>query len=137
MSYGVQQWFANTSFSRLACEPCPGARPSQATGHGWQASRLNKTLVIAEIGVNHDGSLDRALELVRIASACGADAVKLQIFRAGTLMHGSSSFATYQRAQTQAPDPAAMLRQYELPPAHVRRIVDAIRDRNLIPLATP
>jgi sialic acid synthase SpsE len=134
MVYDLQQLFANTPFSRLAREPCPGARP---TGHGSQSSRLNKTLIIAEIGVNHDGSLDRALDLVRIASTCGADAVKLQIFRADALMHGSSSFATYQRAQSQAPDPAEMLRQYELPPAHVRRVVDAIRERDLIPIATP
>jgi sialic acid synthase SpsE len=36
------------------------------------------TFVIAEIGVNHDGSVQRAIDLVRIAATCGADAVKLQ-----------------------------------------------------------
>ena len=43
------------------------------------------TFVIAEIGVNHDGSLARALELVQIAKDCDADAVKLQIFSAQSL----------------------------------------------------
>src|SRR5690606_10963276 len=47
----------------------------------------NSPLIIAEIGVNHDGSLARAKELVDIAADCGADAVKLQIFSASTLMN--------------------------------------------------
>ena len=44
--------------------------------------RDSPVFVIAEIGVNHDGSVDIALKLVSIARECGADAVKLQIFRA-------------------------------------------------------
>ena len=39
------------------------------------------TLIIAEAGVNHDGKLDQALELVQIASECGADIVKFQMFK--------------------------------------------------------
>jgi N-acetylneuraminate synthase len=41
-----------------------------------------RTFVIAEVGTNHDGSLDKAREMVRIAADCGADAVKFQNFRA-------------------------------------------------------
>ena len=44
------------------------------------------TLIIAEAGVNHDGKLDQALELVQIASECGADIVKFQMFKAENLV---------------------------------------------------
>ncbi|MDB5291885.1 MAG: putative sialic acid synthase [Phycisphaerales bacterium] len=95
------------------------------------------TLVIAEIGVNHDGSLQKALELVRIAAACGADAVKLQIFRAASLMHATAALAAYQQANTNDAHPIDMLRRYELTMLELRRIVREIRELKMIPLATP
>jgi sialic acid synthase SpsE len=64
---------------------------------GRQIGIEEPSLVIAEIGVNHDGSVARALELVEIAARGGADAVKLQIFRAQSLMHPSSSFDLVNR----------------------------------------
>ena len=65
-----------------------------------------RTLVIAEIGVNHDGSASRAIELACVAAACGADAVKLQFFSPRRLMHPSGKFATYQQARVEDGSPA-------------------------------
>jgi sialic acid synthase SpsE len=104
---------------------------------GRRVGSTEPVLVIAEIGVNHDGSVSRALELVDIARRCGADAVKLQLFNATTLMHASSSFATYQKDRVTDTDPASMLRRYELSTPDVERVVHAIRDGGMIPIATP
>src|SRR5271170_3243665 len=94
-------------------------------------------LVIAEIGVNHDGSVARALELVKIAAECGADAVKLQIFSADALLHSSCKLAEYQKRTGSVRDPVEMLRKYELSTADLKTIVDRIRALNLLPIATP
>jgi len=73
------------------------------------------TLVIAEVGVNHNGDLARALELVDAASQAGANVVKFQTFRAAELATGSAPKAEYQRALTDACETQAqMLQRLEL-----------------------
>jgi sialic acid synthase SpsE len=104
---------------------------------GRSIGPTHPVFVIAEIGVNHDGSLRLARELVELAAACGADAVKLQIFTADNLMHASSQFAEYQQARVGDVDAAAMLRRYELDDAQISDLVGLIRKRGLVPIATP
>lgn len=96
-----------------------------------------RVLVIAEIGVNHDGSIDRACELVHRAKQTGADAVKLQIFNAERLVHPSSRFAAYQENRTDAADPRDMLKRYELSDDAFLRIADEVRSEGLLLIATP
>lgn len=96
-----------------------------------------RVLVIAEIGVNHDGSVERAVELVGHAERAGADAVKLQIFRADTLVHRSARFAEYQKSRVAAADPAEMLRQYELSDAALAAIAQAAAAAGLLLISTP
>ena len=95
------------------------------------------TFIIAEIGVNHDGLMARAMELVDVAAECRADAVKLQVFRADHLMHRSGQFANYQAGQCLESDPTEMLRKYELPSHDLKTVVNSIRERGMMPLATP
>lgn len=58
------------------------------------------TFIIAEAGVNHNGSVDIALELIDVAAEAGADAVKFQTFRAGAIISRSARKAPYQIANT-------------------------------------
>ena len=51
--------------------------------------------IVAEIGVNHDGSLDKAIKLIE-AKYCGCDAVKFQSFYAKNLVHKSAKKVEYQ-----------------------------------------
>lgn len=58
------------------------------------------TLIIAEAGVNHNGSLELAFELIDAASDAGADVVKFQTFKAENLVTKSAAKADYQLGTT-------------------------------------
>ena len=56
--------------------------------------------IIAEAGVNHNGSIDLAKKLIDVASASGADAVKFQTFKADNLTTKKAQKAIYQKKNT-------------------------------------
>jgi N-acetylneuraminate synthase len=96
------------------------------------------TLVIAEAGVNHNGSLASALELVDAAAAAGADVVKFQTFRASRLVTASVARAPYQQETTgSAGSQHAMLESLELGEEAFRTIARACKDRGITFMSTP
>ena len=56
-----------------------------------------KTLIIAEAGVNHNGSLSLAKKLIVAAKKCGADIIKFQKFKADNLATKFAKLADYQK----------------------------------------
>ncbi len=58
---------------------------------------MNKALIIAEIGVNHNGDLALAKKMVDVAKDCGADIVKFQTFNADALTSKHAEMAQYQK----------------------------------------
>ena len=63
-----------------------------------------KIIIIAEAGVNHDGKLKQALQLIDEAAKSGADYIKFQTFNASKLVSASAAKAAYQSTNTGKPD---------------------------------
>ena len=76
---------------------------------------MPKTLIIAEAGVNHNGDMALAKQLIDVAADAGADLVKFQTFNADRQVTQAAAKANYQLQQTdQAETQHAMLRRLEL-----------------------
>jgi N,N'-diacetyllegionaminate synthase len=75
----------------------------------------NRTLIIAEAGVNHNGDLARARQLIDAAAKAGADLVKFQTFSADRLVTRTATKAEYQTENTDKKESQhEMLRRLEL-----------------------
>lgn len=94
--------------------------------------------IIAEAGVNHNGDLGLAKQLVEVAARAGADAVKFQTFAADRLVTQSAPQADYQIANTgQVESQYAMLRRLELSPEAHQDLQAHCQALGILFLSTP
>ncbi|HLX79279.1 MAG TPA: N-acetylneuraminate synthase [Burkholderiales bacterium] len=94
--------------------------------------------VIAEAGVNHNGSPELAMRLVDVAAEAGADAIKFQSFRADSLVGRSAPRAEYQkRNQPGEISQHDMLKKLELSEAVQRELNERSRSRGIEFMSSP
>ena len=99
---------------------------------------MNKVFIIAEAGVNHNGSIDLAKKLIDVASESGADAVKFQTFKAQNLVSKSAQKADYQKQTTdQAESQFDMIKKLELDIDTHKELISYCKTKNIMFLSTP
>jgi len=97
-----------------------------------------KTFIIAEIGVNHNGSAALAKTMIDAAAACGVDAVKFQTFKAENLVSLDAPKAEYQKRNTGGDGGQFnMLKALELDYTVYRRLKAYSRRKNVKFISTP
>jgi len=97
-----------------------------------------RTVIIAEAGVNHNGSVDMAIELARTAARAGADVVKYQSFRAEEVTSAHAKKASYQeRATGAAETQLEMLRGLQLDAEAEVKIADECKRLGIEYMSTP
>jgi len=99
---------------------------------------MNKTLIIAEAGVNHNGSIKMAKQLIDVAVEAGADIVKFQTFKAEKVVSKSAQKADYQKNVTDSMESQLdLIKKLELDPqAHIE-LMDYCKRKGIEFLSTP
>jgi len=97
-----------------------------------------RVLIIAEAGVNHNGSIKMAKQLIDVATEAGADIVKFQTFKAGKLVSKAARQAEYQKANLKNMDDSQynMLKKLELDEAMHIELIDYCQQKGITFLST-
>ncbi|HKC63772.1 MAG TPA: N-acetylneuraminate synthase family protein, partial [Pyrinomonadaceae bacterium] len=111
-------------------------RPINIAGH--KVGPNYPCFIIAEAGVNHNGSVERARQLIDVAAESGADAVKFQTFKAERVVTLDAPKAAYQLQNTGAAESQyEMLRRLELSQEAHRDLMNYCTERGILFMSTP
>jgi N,N'-diacetyllegionaminate synthase len=100
--------------------------------------RSNRIFIIAEAGVNHNGSIELAKQLINAAASAGVDAVKFQTFIAEEVVSINAPKAEYQKETTDVSESQYdMIKNLELSRKDHLELIDHAKKRNIIFLSTP
>jgi len=101
-------------------------------------NKINKVFIIAEAGVNHNGSIELAKKLIDAASESGADAVKFQTFKAEKLVSKNAQKAEYQKKTTDAQESQFdMIKKLELDLNTHKELIAYCKTQKIMFLSTP
>ena len=99
---------------------------------------MNKVFIIAEAGVNHNGSIKLAKKLIDVACKAGVDAVKFQTFKAENLVSKNAQKAEYQKQTTDSEESQFdMIKKLELDVETHKELISYCNSQNIMFLSTP
>ena len=99
---------------------------------------MNKVFIIAEAGVNHNGSIKLAKKLIDVACKAGVDAVKFQTFKAKNLVSKNAQKAEYQKQTTDSEESQFdMIKKLELDVETHKELISYCNSQNIMFLSTP
>jgi N,N'-diacetyllegionaminate synthase len=94
--------------------------------------------VIAEVGINHNGEIEKAFAMIAEAKAAGADAVKFQTFTAEEFISDPNLSFTYKSQGREVTESMlAMFKRYEFPPEDWKRIKQRCDSEGITFFSTP
>lgn len=94
--------------------------------------------VIAEVGINHNGEVGKAMEMIKVARRAGADAVKFQTFSADEFVAKDAPPFTYRSQGKEVTESMLeMFRRFELPKAAWAQIASECRKEGIVFMSTP